>query len=156
MLKIINARLPSQRFKITFLLEDFRCSKAIKRQLDNSETEVVKSILAIDINQHHDVERIPSMIAKIDLENMMKDFFFQFAEGNIKQVNKHIDIYKIMAGNPRVLEATLKSFKDNVEGLYLIDSDFPFLAEGIARIMRIVCDVKKMDYYELQLGQDNH
>ena len=30
-LKTINARLPSQRFKITFLLEDFRCSKAIKK-----------------------------------------------------------------------------------------------------------------------------
>lgn len=30
-LREINRRLPSQRFKIAFLLEDFRCSKAIKR-----------------------------------------------------------------------------------------------------------------------------
>ena len=68
------------------------------------------------------------MIAKIDLEIMMKDFFFQFAEGNIKQVNKHIEIFKIMAESPNIAEATLKSFKKNVEVLYLIDSDFPFLA----------------------------
>ena len=59
---------------------------------------------------------------------MMKDFFFQFAEGNIKQVNKHIEIYKIMTEKANITEATLKSFKDNIEGLYLIDSDFPFLA----------------------------
>lgn len=30
-LREINLRLPSQRFKIAFLLEDFRCSKALKR-----------------------------------------------------------------------------------------------------------------------------
>ena len=30
-LREINRRLPSQRFKIAFLLEDFRCSKALKR-----------------------------------------------------------------------------------------------------------------------------
>jgi len=68
------------------------------------------------------------MIAKINSEIMMKDFFFQFAEGNIKQVNKHIEIFKIMTESPNITEATLKSFKENVEGLYLIDSDFPFLA----------------------------
>ena len=31
-LKEINKRMPSQRFKISFLLEDFRCSKAIKKE----------------------------------------------------------------------------------------------------------------------------
>lgn len=30
-LKELNKRMPSQRFKISFLLEDFRCSKALKR-----------------------------------------------------------------------------------------------------------------------------
>lgn len=32
----------------------------------------------------------------------MKDFFFQFSEGNIKQVNKHVEIYKKMAKNPSI------------------------------------------------------
>lgn len=39
-LKSINEKLPSQRFKITFLLEDFRCSRIInksKETLDNIE-----------------------------------------------------------------------------------------------------------------------
>jgi hypothetical protein len=58
----------------------------------------------------------------------MKEFFFQFAEGNIKQVNKHIEIFKIITERPNIAEASLRSFKNNVEGLYLIDSDFPYLA----------------------------
>lgn len=39
LLRIINEKLPSQRFKITFLLEDFRCSKVLNREreiLNNS------------------------------------------------------------------------------------------------------------------------
>jgi len=50
----------------------------------------------------------------------MKDFFYQFSEGNLKQVNKHIEIYKIMAKNPLIVAATIASLKANVEGLYLI------------------------------------
>jgi hypothetical protein len=68
------------------------------------------------------------MIANIDLEKFMKDFFFRFAEGNMKRVNKNIEIYKIMAEKSNITEMTLKPFKENVEVLYLIDSDFPFLA----------------------------
>ena len=76
-------RLPSQRHKITFLLEDLRCERVMRReeQLDNSEFDVVKEILAIDQSQAQDVARIPSMVSRCDPESLMKDFYFQFAEG---------------------------------------------------------------------------
>lgn len=67
LLKMINERLPSQRFKITFLLEDFRCSKILKKEketLNNSEFEIMKSLLSIDINSRQDVKRIPDMLSR--------------------------------------------------------------------------------------------
>lgn len=50
----------------------------------------------------------------------MKDFFLQFSEGNIKQVNKHIEIFKLMTRNPLISDATIRSFKTNIEDIYLI------------------------------------
>lgn len=36
-LRAMNEKLPSQRFKIAFLLEDFRCNKVIKKHEDEDE-----------------------------------------------------------------------------------------------------------------------
>jgi hypothetical protein len=36
-LRTINEKLPSQRFKIAFLLEDFRCNKVIKKREEEDE-----------------------------------------------------------------------------------------------------------------------
>lgn len=36
-LRAMNEKLPSQRFKIAFLLEDFRCNKVIKRHEEQDE-----------------------------------------------------------------------------------------------------------------------
>lgn len=76
----------------------------------------------------------------------MKDFYYQFAEGNLKQVNKHINIFKIMAECPGICEAAVDGLKDNVDGLYSIESDFPYLCEGLAKVMKIVCDEKRLNY----------
>lgn len=86
----------------------------------------------------------------------MKDFFYQFAEGNLKQVNKHIELFKVMAGCTGIVEATIKSFKDNIEGLYIIESDFPFLCEGLAKVLKIICDEKRVSLHDLSLGEQEN
>jgi hypothetical protein len=50
-LRKLNERLPSSRFKITFMLEDFRCSKLLKKEkesLNNSEYEVITRVMSTD------------------------------------------------------------------------------------------------------------
>lgn len=69
----------------------------------------------------------------------MKDYLFQFAEGTGKEVNKNIEIFKIMSSCDGVCAAMLSSFKDNIEGVFLIESDFPFMGEGLAKIMKMIC-----------------
>ena len=67
MLKVLNQRLPSNRFKITFLLEDFRCSKHLKKEkenLNNNEYEIMKDILAINVSNQEQVKNIPKMLEK--------------------------------------------------------------------------------------------
>jgi len=66
-LKVLNQRLPSNRFKITFLLEDFRCSKHLKKEkenLNNNEYEIMKDILAINASNQEQVKNIPKMLEK--------------------------------------------------------------------------------------------
>jgi len=66
-LKVLNQRLPSNRFKITFLLEDFRCSKHLKKEkenLNNNEYEIMKDILAINVSNQEQVKNIPKMLEK--------------------------------------------------------------------------------------------
>ena len=147
-------RLPSQRHKITFLLEDLRCERVMRReeQLDNSEFDVVKEILAIDQSQAQDVARIPSMVSRCDPESLMKDFYFQFAEGNLKQVNKHLEAGRLMLECRGVSEASITALQNNLEGLYLIESDFPFLAEGVARLLKAACDGLGREWRELGLS----
>ncbi len=41
---------------------------------------------------------------------------------------------------PGIHDAALFSLKENLEGLSMNDCDFPLLAEGIAKIMKQVCD----------------
>jgi hypothetical protein len=36
------------------------------------------------------------MISKCNPKTIMKDYYFQFAEGNLKQVNKHIDTFRYL------------------------------------------------------------
>ena len=67
MLKVLNQGLPSNRFKITFLLEDFRCSKHLKKEkenLNNNEYEIMKDILAINASNQEQVKNIPKMLEK--------------------------------------------------------------------------------------------
>lgn len=67
MLKVLNQGLPSNRFKITFLLEDFRCSKHLKKEkenLNNNEYEIMKDILAINVSNQEQVKNIPKMLEK--------------------------------------------------------------------------------------------
>lgn len=54
-------------------------------------------------------------------------------------------------GLPGMLDAALWALKDNLPGLYMIDSDFPFLAEGLAKIMKQVCDHRQCEWRELEL-----
>jgi len=66
-LKVLNQGLPSNRFKITFLLEDFRCSKHLKKEkenLNNNEYEIMKDILAINVSNQEQVKNIPKMLEK--------------------------------------------------------------------------------------------
>jgi len=66
-LKVLNQGLPSNRFKITFLLEDFRCSKHLKKEkenLNNNEYEIMKDILAINASNQEQVKNIPKMLEK--------------------------------------------------------------------------------------------
>lgn len=91
------------------------------------------------------------MIAKCDAKIVMKDYYFQFAEGSAKHVNKNIETFKMFMDLPNILDAALSSLKENLYGLYLIDSDFPFLAEGLAKIMKQVCDHRRCEWRELQL-----
>lgn len=52
--------------------------------------------------------------------------------------------------------ATIVSIKDNVEGLFSIECDYPYLGQGLAKIMKIVCDYKDVNYRELKLGEEDH
>lgn len=92
------------------------------------------------------MSKIPEMISGSKPETLMKDFFYQFAEGNLKQVSKHIDLFKIMAESSGISSAAISSLRDNIEGLFIIESDFPFLCEGLAKILKIVCEEKKLSF----------
>lgn len=76
----------------------------------------------------------------------MKDYYFQFAEGNAKHVTKNIETFKMFMNLPYMLDAALTALKENIEGLYMVDSDFPFLAEGLAKIMKQVCDYRRCEW----------
>ena len=52
---------------------------------------------------------------------------------------------------PGILDAALWALKNNLSGLYMIDSDFPFLAQGLAKIMKQVCDHRRCEWRELEL-----
>lgn len=60
------------------------------------------------------------MISKCNPEIIMKDFYFQCAEGNLKQVNKNIETFKYLMENTKIIDAAVSSLKDNIEGLSLI------------------------------------
>ncbi len=47
---------------------------------------------------------------------------------------------------PNICDSAIDSFKNSVEDLYLVESDFPFLIEGVAKILKIVCDIKKIEF----------
>jgi hypothetical protein len=96
------------------------------------------------------------MLVGINKEVLMKDYLFQFAEGTVKQVSKNIDIFKLMARVEGICKATLAAFKANVEGLFLIESDFPFMGDGLAKIMKTICDVLSLNYQDLSLGEYDH
>jgi hypothetical protein len=112
----------------------------------------VKDVLAIDHSNTHDVLKIPGMIAKCNPKTIMKDYYFQFAEGNAKHVAKNIETFKMFMDLPNVLNAALEVLKENLSGIYMIDADFPFLAEGLAKIMKQVCDNRRCEWKELQLS----
>lgn len=38
-----------------------------------------------------------------------------------------------------VCDAMLSAFKGNLEGIFLIESDFPFMGEGLAKILKTIC-----------------
>ncbi len=82
----------------------------------------------------------------------MKDYYFQFAEGNAKHVAKNLETFKMFMDLPGMLDAALLALKTNLSGLYMIDSDFPFLAEGLAKIMKQVCDYRRCEWRELELS----
>jgi hypothetical protein len=68
-LRALNERLPSNRFKITFLLEDFRCSKHLKKEkesLKNNEYEIMKDILAVNISDPEEVKKVPKMLEGVN------------------------------------------------------------------------------------------
>lgn len=109
-------------------------------------------MLAIDHSNTHDVAKIPGMIAKCDPKIIMKDYYYQFAEGNAKHVFKNIETFKFFMHLPNILDAALSSLKENLSGLSMIDADYPFLAEGIAKVMKQVCDHRRCEWRELQLS----
>lgn len=86
----------------------------------------------------------------------MKDYLFQFAEGTGKEVNKNIEIFKIMSASEGICDAMLSAFKANLEGIFLIESDFPFMGEGLAKIMKRICELKELNYQQLCLGEYDH
>lgn len=47
------------------------------------------------------------MIERCDAQIIMKDFYFQFAEGNIKQVNKNIETFRLFMHLPNVYDAAV-------------------------------------------------
>ena len=72
----------------------------------------------------------------------MKDFLFQFAEGNQKSVNNSLEVYKVMSETTGICDATVTAIKENIDGIYSIECDFPFLSEGMAKMLKIVCEEK--------------
>lgn len=115
----------------------------------------MKDVLAIDHQNSHDLPSIPKMISKCNPHIIMKDYYFQFAEGNAKRVNRNVDTFKLFMHLPGVYEAALQVLKDNLEGLYMIDCDFPYLAEGIAKVMKQVCDYHRWEWKELGLSDSD-
>lgn len=81
---------------------------------------MVKNILGMDHTQPQNVAKIPDMIERCDVLLLMKDFYFQFAEGNLKQVNKNIDTFKLMLNCHKISEAAIESLRVNIEGLFII------------------------------------
>ena len=66
LLKEINRKLPSQRYKIKFLLEDFRCNLALRRNIDkdnDEEEEILQNLLNIDLK---DKAKISGMISNMN------------------------------------------------------------------------------------------
>lgn len=53
---------------------------------------------------------------------------------------------------PNILNAALTILKENLSGLSMIDADFPFLAEGLAKIMKQVCDHRHCEWKELEMS----
>ena len=45
-------------------------------------------------------------------------------------------------------------FRENSEGFFLIESDFPFMGDGLAKIMKTVCDVLEVQYRDLKFGEN--
>ena len=155
----LNSMMPSHRFKITFLLEDFKCSKRLQKErdnLDNSEYQLMKNVLSLDPNNQAATSRIPRMLEQGNSQTLMKDYLFQFAEGTAKQVSRNIQLFTVMAGCAGICDALLAAFRQNVEGLFLIETDFPFMGKGLAGIMKTVCERKELNYQELKLGEEDH
>lgn len=50
------------------------------------------------------------MVSKCDPFNIMKDYYYQFAEGNAKQVNKNIETFKLFKSR-HILDAAVKVVK---------------------------------------------
>jgi hypothetical protein len=47
------------------------------------------------------------MISKCDPKIVMKDYFFQFAEGNAKHVAKNIETFKMFMNLPKILDSAV-------------------------------------------------
>lgn len=109
----------------------------------------------MDHAQIQNAAKIPEMISRCDALLLMKDFYFQFAEGNYKQISKNIDTFKLMLHCPKICEAAIESLRTNIEGLFVIESDFPFLGEAIAKVLRLICDKKQLDWLELKLEHED-
>jgi hypothetical protein len=54
------------------------------------------------------------MISKCNLKAIMKDYYFQFAEGSIKQVNRNIETFKYLMQNNKIIDSAVSSLKDNI------------------------------------------
>jgi hypothetical protein len=50
---------------------------------------------------------------------------------------------------PKIYESAVSTLKQNLYGLYVIDADFPFLTEGLAKVMKQVCDHKRCEWKQL-------
>lgn len=68
----------------------------------------------MDHSQPQNVANIPNMIERCDRLLLMKDFYYQFAQGNSKQVNKNIDTFKMMLVCANICEAAVESLKINI------------------------------------------